>query len=205
MHVRPALLGLLDHSNAQSQRRSAYLLCSLHWCCYSTIITQHASASCIAGPCVAMDTACSSSLVATHLAHRGLLDGETSAALASGINLMLLASTFTHLAQLGALSSNGRSKSFEASADGYGRGEACISVVLRRGSSAGEAETHAVLAVLQGVHKQWHTANSCAQLCHMQSCRKVLIWGRCSCLQNSSPIRLLLHTYGCMLSASGPG
>ena len=37
-----------------------------------------------------MDTACSSSLVALHLAHRGLLDGETSAAVAAGINLMLV-------------------------------------------------------------------------------------------------------------------
>lgn len=38
----------------------------------------------LAGPCIGMDTACSSSLVATHLAHRGLLDGETSAAVAAG-------------------------------------------------------------------------------------------------------------------------
>ncbi len=45
-----------------------------------------------AGPCVGMDTACSSSLVATHLAARGLLDGETTAALSAGINLMLVSS-----------------------------------------------------------------------------------------------------------------
>ena len=32
-----------------------------------------------AGPCIGMDTACSSSLVATHLGHRALLDGETTA------------------------------------------------------------------------------------------------------------------------------
>ena len=101
-----------------------------------------------AGPCVAMDTACSSSLVATHLAHRGLLDGETSAALASGVNLMLVASTSAHLAQLGALSPSGRSRSLDAAADGYGRGEACISAVLRRGG--GGARGTSALAVLQG-------------------------------------------------------
>ena len=100
-----------------------------------------------AGPCIGLDTACSSSLVATHLAHRGLLDGETSAALASGVNLMLVASTTTHLAQLGALSPNGRSKSFDASADGYGRGEACISAVLRL---PGEPGSHAAVAILLG-------------------------------------------------------
>ena len=100
-----------------------------------------------AGPCIGLDTACSSSLVATHLAHKGLLDGETSAALASGVNLMLVASTSTHLAQLGALSPNGRSKSFDASGDGYGRGEACISAVLRL---PGEPGSHAAMAILLG-------------------------------------------------------
>ncbi len=39
---------------------------------------------------------------------------------------MLVSTTTTRLAQLGALSSNGRSKTFDASADGYGRGDACI-------------------------------------------------------------------------------
>ena len=103
-----------------------------------------------------MDTACSSSLVAAHLAHRGLLDGETSAALASGINLMLVASTSTHLAQLGALSPNGRSKSFEASADGYGRGEACISAVFQRQEDGVSADGHNALAVLQGARMPTH-------------------------------------------------
>ena len=35
--------------------------------------------------------------------HRGLLDGETSAAVAAGVNLMLVPDTSTHMAQLGAL------------------------------------------------------------------------------------------------------
>ena len=84
------------------------------------------------GPCVGMDTACSSSLVAAHLGHRGLLAREASVAVCAGTNLMLLQSTTLGLAQLGALSATGRSKTFDASADGYGRGEACVVFVSRR-------------------------------------------------------------------------
>ncbi len=96
------------------------------------------------GPCIGLDTACSSSLVATHLAHRGLLNGETNAALAAGVNMMLVASTTTNLAALGALSSNGRSKTFEATADGYGRGEGCVVVAMRLAGSD-EKDCHAIL------------------------------------------------------------
>jgi len=60
--------------------------------------------------------ACSSFLVAAHLA--------------TCVNLMLVASTSTNLAALGALSSNGRSKTL-ASADGYGRREGCEVVAMR--------------------------------------------------------------------------
>lgn len=102
-----------------------------------------------AGPCIGMDTACSSSLVATHLAHRGLLDGETSAALAAGVNLILVPDTSRHMAQLGALSPTGRSKSLDAAADGYGRGEGCVALALRRSGERPDAG-YAPLAVLQG-------------------------------------------------------
>ena len=107
-----------------------------------------------------MDTACSSSLVATHLAHRGLLDGETSAAVAAGVNLMLVPNTSTHMAQLGALSPVGRSKSLDAAADGYGRGEGCIALTLRR---AGENKRpdYSPLAVLQGTR---HPPSLCASV-----------------------------------------
>ena len=104
------------------------------------------SSSANAGPCIGMDTACSSSLVATHLAHRGLLNGETSAAIAAGVNMILVASTSTNLAALGALSSNGRSKTFEATADGYGRGEGCVAVAMR----CATAESSGCHAILQG-------------------------------------------------------
>lgn len=72
------------------------------------------------------------------------MNGETTAALAAGVNMMLVASTSTNLAALGALSSNGRSKTFEATADGYGRGEGCVVVAMRHASS-GSNGCHAIL------------------------------------------------------------
>jgi len=82
------------------------------------------------GPCIGIDTACSSSLIATHSAHRGIIGGEAFAAIASGINALLWHETTVGICQLQALSPDGRCKSFEADADGYGRGEGFISLYL---------------------------------------------------------------------------
>lgn len=60
------------------------------------------------GPCLSTDTACSSSLVSTHLAAKALLCGEGDAALAGGINAMLLPETTAGISQLQALSAVGR-------------------------------------------------------------------------------------------------
>jgi len=62
----------------------------------------------LTGPCVSTDTACSSSLVAAHLAARGLIGGEQDAAVAGGINAMLLGETTAGISQLQALSAVGR-------------------------------------------------------------------------------------------------
>ncbi|KAK9803996.1 hypothetical protein WJX72_011444 [[Myrmecia] bisecta] len=102
------------------------------------------------GPCIGMDTACSSSLVATHLAHRGLQNQETSAAVSAGTNLILVPDTSIHMAQLGALSASGRSRSFDAAADGYGRGEGCIAMATRRSHEGAGTPGYAPLAVLRG-------------------------------------------------------
>lgn len=101
------------------------------------------------GPCIALDTACSSSLVAVHLACRSLRAGESSLALAGGVNLLLTAETSILLARAGALSPHCLCQAFGAGADGYVRGEGCGVVVLKRLSDA-QANGDRVLAVIRG-------------------------------------------------------
>lgn len=101
------------------------------------------------GPVVSVDTACSSSLSALHLAVRGLRDGECRYALVCGSNLLLSANLMVSLCQTRALSPDGRSKSFLASADGYGRGEGVGAVALMRLADA-RSEGRPVLAVVRG-------------------------------------------------------
>ena len=88
------------------------------------------------GPSMAVDTACSSSLVAVHLALQSLRSGESDCAIAGGVNVMLDAENFTALSRLGALAPDGRCKTFGRFADGYGRGEGCGVVMLKRLSDA---------------------------------------------------------------------
>ncbi|MDD5754629.1 MAG: beta-ketoacyl synthase N-terminal-like domain-containing protein, partial [Methylococcales bacterium] len=101
------------------------------------------------GPSIAIDTACSSSLTAVHLACQSLKQRECRLALAGGVNLMLLAQNFVALSQAGMLSSDGQCKTFDASANGYVRGEGCGMVVLKRLSDA-LADKDTVLAVIRG-------------------------------------------------------
>ncbi len=101
------------------------------------------------GPSMALDTACSSSLVAVHLACQSLRAGECDLALAGGVSLMLLPEVFVALSKGRMLAADGRCKTFDAAADGYGRGEGCGVVVLRRLSDA-IASGGPVLAVVRG-------------------------------------------------------
>ncbi|MCB0207972.1 MAG: SDR family NAD(P)-dependent oxidoreductase [Anaerolineae bacterium] len=101
------------------------------------------------GPTMAIDTACSSSLVAVHLACQSLRFGECELALAGGVQLMLSPEATIALSQMQALAADGRCKTFDAAADGYGRGEGCGIVVLKR-LSAAKANKDNILAVIRG-------------------------------------------------------
>ena len=69
---------------------------------------------------MAVDTACSSSLVAVHLACQSLRSGESTLALASGVNLLLSPELSIAFSQANMLAPDGRCKTFDAAADGSG-------------------------------------------------------------------------------------
>ncbi|MET0647637.1 MAG: type I polyketide synthase [Pyrinomonadaceae bacterium] len=103
----------------------------------------------LTGPSLAIDTACSSSLVALHLACESLRAGESRLALCAGVNLMLSPEVMVSFSQARMLSADGRCKTFDATADGYARGEGCGIVLLKRLSEA-VADGDTILGVVRG-------------------------------------------------------
>ncbi len=101
------------------------------------------------GPSMVIDTACSSSLVAVHLACRSLWHGESSLALVGGVNLILSPSVTISFSQAGAMSPDGRCKSFDAQANGIVRGEG-VGVVVLKPLSRAMAEGDPIYAVIRG-------------------------------------------------------
>jgi acyl transferase domain-containing protein/acyl carrier protein len=101
------------------------------------------------GPGIAIDTACSSSLVAFHLACQSLRAGECSAALTGGVNLILSPEISIALSRARLLTPDGRCRTFDADATGYGRAEGCGVVVLKRLRDA-QADGDRILALARG-------------------------------------------------------
>ncbi len=83
------------------------------------------------GPSEAVDTACSSSLVALHRAVTAMHNGECEIAIVGGANAILSSSIYVALANANMLSEDGKCKTFDASADGYVRGEGMGAVLLK--------------------------------------------------------------------------
>ena len=101
------------------------------------------------GPSMAIDTACSSSLVAAHQACQSLRSAECDLALVGGVNLILSPDVTVAFSQARMMAGDGRCKTFDASADGYVRGEGVGVVVLKRLSDA-QRDGDRVLAVIAG-------------------------------------------------------
>jgi acyl transferase domain-containing protein len=101
------------------------------------------------GPSMAVDTACSSSLVSVDLAVQSLRAGRCDVALGGGVNALLSPASTIYFSKVRALSPDGRCKTFDASANGYVRGEGCGVVVLKRLSDA-QRDGDRVLAVIRG-------------------------------------------------------
>jgi phthiocerol/phenolphthiocerol synthesis type-I polyketide synthase B len=101
------------------------------------------------GPSVTVDTACSSSLAAIHLAVRSLRDGESSLALAGGVNIILQPHISIAYSQSRMMAPDGRCKFGDASGDGYVRSEGVGLLVLKPLDNALAANDR-IYAVIRG-------------------------------------------------------
>ncbi|MBE1576324.1 type I polyketide synthase [Amycolatopsis roodepoortensis] len=101
------------------------------------------------GPSITVDSGQSSSLVAVHLATRSLLSGESTIALAGGVNLNLVPASAREAEKFGGLSASGRCRTFDAAADGFVRGEGGGIVVLKP-LDAAIADGDRIYAVIAG-------------------------------------------------------
>src|SRR4051812_13613365 len=88
------------------------------------------------GPSIAMDTACSSALTAVHAACEHIRAGRGDIALAGGVTVMITPGGFIGFSQASMLSPDGRCAAFDASANGFVRGEGAGMVLLKRLSQA---------------------------------------------------------------------
>jgi acyl transferase domain-containing protein len=91
----------------------------------------------LTGPSMTIRTACSSSMMALHTACQSLYSGECSSAIVGGCSLILSPRmTVAMASEYRVISPTGYCRSFDASADGYARGEAVNAIHVKRLSHA---------------------------------------------------------------------
>jgi acyl transferase domain-containing protein/NADPH:quinone reductase-like Zn-dependent oxidoreductase/acyl carrier protein len=101
------------------------------------------------GPSLTVDAAQSSALVAVHLACESLRRGESTLALAGGVNLNISLTSAIAASRFGALSPDGLCFTFDARANGYVRGEGGGVVALKPLSRA-IADGDSIHSVIRG-------------------------------------------------------
>ncbi|WP_125779506.1 non-ribosomal peptide synthetase [Pseudoalteromonas rubra] len=101
------------------------------------------------GPSEGVDTTCSSSLVAVHKAMAAIRMGECEQAIVGGVNIIDTPTASVAMQEIGALSPDGRCKTFAADADGIVRGEGVGMIMLKKRSAA-ERDQDAIYATLLG-------------------------------------------------------
>ncbi|WP_434101681.1 SDR family NAD(P)-dependent oxidoreductase [Methylocaldum gracile] len=103
----------------------------------------------LSGPCMAIDTACSSSLSAIHLGCESLRNGDCELALAGGVHIMTTSRLPLMLNRMGIISPTGKSRTFDAAADGWVISEAVGVIVLKPLAKAIE-DKDAIYGVIKG-------------------------------------------------------
>ena len=101
------------------------------------------------GANMSIDTACSSSLVAIHTACKALQNNEIETAIVGGVHAHPTPEMFVALSQMGALAPDGRSKAFDAEANGFSRGEGGAVFLLKKLSDA-EKNGDKILGIIAG-------------------------------------------------------
>ncbi|KAJ3555439.1 hypothetical protein NM688_g2577 [Phlebia brevispora] len=84
------------------------------------------------GQSMPVDTACSSALTAMHLAIQAIRHGECDQAVVAGFSFINKPLETVAFSQLGVLSPDGISRSFDEDANGYARGDVASAVVIKR-------------------------------------------------------------------------
>lgn len=98
----------------------------------SQLLTAVTSYFDIRGVAASYDAACASSFAAFHQALLNLRSGLVDTAIVCGVNISVRPGTAYQFLLLQMLSPTGSSKFLDASADGYAKTEACVSVILQR-------------------------------------------------------------------------
>ena len=79
-----------------------------------------------------IETGCSSAMAGVHEACLSLQAGDCEAAIIAGTSLIFSPTLQSHVQDAGAISTSGICRTFDAAADGYGRGEALNAILIKR-------------------------------------------------------------------------